>query len=299
MSLLVVGSVAFDSIETPAGRVSEETGGSATYFSLAASRFTTVRIVAPVGEDFPEERKAVFSGREIDIGGLHVVPGGRTFRWSGRYEGDMNVAETLETQLNVLGTFRPELTPSLRATPFVFLANASPANQLSVLEQTPGRRFAMADTMNFWIESDRAGLLEVLRRVDAIVMNDEEARSLTGERNLIRAGNRILDLGPKVALVKKGEHGAFLFSTYTFHALPAYPVPEVVDPTGAGDSFAGGVMGYLARAGRVTIGNLKRGMVYGTVAASFTVEAFGTAALAAASRDDFELRFHEFLHFVS
>mgnify|MGYP002624240623 CR=1 FL=1 len=299
MPLLVVGTVAYDSIQTPSGQVTEETGGSATYFSLAASRFAHVRLVAAVGEDFPDERRAIFAERDIDTSALEVVPGGLTFRWAGRYEGDMNVAETLDTQLNVLGTFQPRLSPGCAKTPFVFLANAAPRVQASVLDQTPGRRFAMLDTMNLWIDHERDALLEVLRRVDGVVMNDEEARSLTGERNLIRAGNRVLELGPKVALIKKGEHGAFLFSTYMFHALPAYPVGEVVDPTGAGDSFAGGLMGYLARTGRVTIGNLKRGMVYGTVAASFTVEDFGTRALAQATRDDFEVRFHEFLHFVT
>ncbi len=298
MSLLVVGTVAYDSIETPSGQVTEETGGTATYFSLAASHFSPVQLVASVGEDFPVERRRIFDGRSIDIEGLETVAGGRTFRWSGRYEGDMNVAETLDTQLNVLETFSPKLPTGFRSAPFVFLANAAPRVQMQVLDQTPGRKFVMADTMNFWIDSERDGLREVLRHVDGVVMNYAEARSLTGETNLIRAGNAILELGPKVAVVKKGEHGAFLFSTYMFHAMPAYPVPEVVDPTGAGDSFAGGMMGYIARAGSVSIGNIKRGMVYGTVAASFTVEGFGTSALAAATRGDFEVRFHEFLNFV-
>ncbi len=298
MSLLVVGTVAFDSIQTPHGLVEEETGGSATFFSLAASAFAPVRLVAAVGTDFPRDRLALFDGRTIDTEGLDVVADGKTFRWSGKYEGDMNVAETLDTQLNVLATFSPKLPESYRSTPFVFLANAEPRVQLEVLDQTPDRRFAMTDTMNLWIEHERDALLEVLRRVDAVVMNDEEARSLTGERNLIRAGNKALELGPKVVVIKKGEHGAFLFSTYMFHALPAYPVTEVVDPTGAGDSFAGGLMGYLARAGRVSIGNLKRGMAYGTVAASFTVADFGTRSLRAATREDIEIRFNEFMNFL-
>jgi sugar/nucleoside kinase (ribokinase family) len=298
MSLLVVGTVAYDSIETPSGQVNEETGGTATYFSLAASHFTPVQLIASVGEDFPDERRRLFDGRRIDVSGLETVEGGKTFRWAGRYEGDMNVAETLDTQLNVLATFSPKLAPGHRETPFVFLANAAPAVQMQVLDQTPSRKFVMADTMNFWIENERDGLLEVLRRVDGVVLNDGEARMLTGERNLIRAGNAVLELGPKVVIVKKGEHGAFLFSTYMFHALPAYPVNEVVDPTGAGDSFAGGLMGYIARAGAVSIGNIKRGMVYGTIAASFTVQGFGTSALADASREDFEIRFHQFLSFV-
>jgi cytidine kinase len=299
MSLLVVGTIAFDSIQTPHGRVDDETGGSATYFALAASHFTDVRLVGAVGADFPQERLELFDGRGVDQRGLAVVPGGRTFRWAGRYEGDMNAAETLETQLNVLATYEPRLPADFAETPFVFLANASPAVQLGVLDQVTARRFVMADTMNLWIETEREGLAEVLRRVDGLILNDEEVRALTGERNLIRAGTRALELGPKVVIVKKGEHGAFLFSTYVFHALPAYPVTEVVDPTGAGDSFAGGVMGHLARTGRVTIGNIRRGLVYGTVAASFTVADFGPRSLQRTTREDLDLRLQEFLHFVT
>jgi sugar/nucleoside kinase (ribokinase family) len=304
MSLLVVGTIAFDEIETPSGRVRDETGGSATYFALAASRFTRVRIVGAIGADFPRERFSVFDGRDVDLAGVETVAGGRTFRWSGRYQGDMNSAETLETQLNVLASFDPKLPPGHEDNPFVFLANTAPAVQLKVIEATQaaataGRRFVMADTMNHWIEHSRDGLLEVLRRVDAVILNDGEARMLTGERNLIRAGQKVLDLGPKVAIVKKGEHGAFLFSTYVFHAMPAYPVGEVVDPTGAGDSFAGGMMGYLARTGRVSVANLRRGMLYGTIAASFTVADFGPRALARATREDFDLRLAEFEHFVA
>ncbi len=304
MSLLVVGTIAFDSIQTPYGQVTEELGGSATFFSLAASRFSQVRLVGSVGDDFPREQFSVFEGRDVDLGGVQRISGGKTFRWSGRYQGDMNSAETLETQLNVLATFDPKLPAGFESTPFVFLANAAPRVQLSVLEQTKaahaaGKRFVMADTMNLWIEHDRAALLEVLRQVDAVVLNDGEARMLTGERNLIKAGQKVLELGPKAVIVKKGEHGAFLFSTYVFHAMPAYPVSEVVDPTGAGDSFAGGLMGYLARTGRVSIANLKRGMLYGTIAASFTVAGFGTRSIARATREDFDVRLAEFEHFVS
>ena len=304
MSLLVVGTIAYDEIETPAGRVSDELGGSATYFALAASRFTRVRIVGAIGADFPRSRFDVFQGRDVDLAGVETVPGGKTFRWSGRYQGDMNAAETLETQLNVLATFDPKLPAGHEDSPFVFLANTAPAVQHKVLDQTDaaaraGRRFVMADTMNLWIEHARPELLEVLRRVDAVILNDGEARMLTGERNLIRAGQKVLELGPKAAIVKKGEHGAFLFSTYVFHAMPAYPVGEVVDPTGAGDSFAGGLMGYLARTGRVSVANLKRGMLYGTIAASFTVSDFGTRAVARATREDFDLRLQEFEHFVA
>jgi sugar/nucleoside kinase (ribokinase family) len=256
-----------------------------------------------VGDDFPVARlRKVFEGREVDLEGVAHVRGGRTFRWAGRYEGDMNVALTLDTQLNVIADFEPVLPSSYVGTPFVFLANASPRSQLDVLRQAGAkspRPFVVADTMNFWIDTDRDALLEVLRHIDALILNDAEARQIVGERNLIRAGTKMLDLGPKVVIVKKGEHGAFLFSTYLFHALPAYPVVDVVDPTGAGDAFAGGVMGHLARTGRVTVGNLKRGLVYGTVAASYTVSDFGTRALAAATREDLEMRATEFAHFVS
>jgi sugar/nucleoside kinase (ribokinase family) len=299
MSLLVVGTVAFDTIETPHGRVEEETGGSATYFALAASRFNPVRLVGSVGDDFPRERLDVFAGSSVDLAGLETVEGGASFRWSGRYEGDMNSAETLDTQLGVLASFDPKLPSAYRSSPFVFLANGAPRVQLAVLDQIEEPTFVMADTMNLWIEHERDGLLEVLQRVNALVLNDQEARLLTGENNLIRAGNAALQLGPDVVLIKKGEHGAFLFSTYLFYALPAYPVTEVVDPTGAGDSFAGGLMGYLARSGRVSIGNIKRAMAYGTVAASFTVADFGTSALARASREDFDMRSQEFMNFVS
>ncbi len=303
MSLLVVGTIAFDGIETPAGRVTDEIGGSATYFALSASRFVGVRLCGVVGDDFPRARlEKLFEGRDVDFAGVESVRGGRTFRWSGRYEGDMNAAQTLETQLNVLASFQPKLPAEYKRTPFVFLANTAPAVQLDVLNQVQeggSRPFVVCDTMNFWIDTQKDALLDVLRRVDGLVLNDGEARQLTGERNLIKAGTKVLDLGPKVVIVKKGEHGAFLFSTYLFHALPAYPVSEVVDPTGAGDSFAGGVMGYLARTGRVSVGTLKRGLVHGTVAASFTVADFGTRALADATREDIELRVQEFLHFVS
>jgi sugar/nucleoside kinase (ribokinase family) len=303
MSLLVVGTIAFDSIETPSGRVDDEVGGSATYFALAASRFVDVRLCGVVGEDFPLSRlQRIFEGRKVGFDGVETVKGGKSFRWAGRYEGDMNSAQTLDTQLNVLATFQAKLPSEYAKTPFVFLANTAPAVQLDVLEQVQGggrKPFVVCDTMNFWIETQKDALLEVLRRVDGLILNDGEARQLTGERNLIKAGTAALGLGPTVVIVKKGEHGAFLFSNYIFYALPAYPVSEVVDPTGAGDTFAGGTMGYLARAGRVSVGTLKRALVHGTVAASFTVADFGTRAIAAATREDIDLRVQELQHFVS
>jgi len=299
MSLLVVGSVAFDSIETPSGRVEGVLGGSATYFSLAAASFGPVRLVGVVGADFPMHFTRSWAERGIDASGLAVEAGGKTFRWSGRYSGDMNSAETLRTELNVLGSTRPKVPPASREPEFLFLANTSPAIQREVLSQVKRPRFVLADTMNLWIENERPELERLLREVDGLLVNDGEARMLSGEQNLISAGKAILDLGPKVVIVKKGEHGSFLFSTYQFYALPAYPLSRVVDPTGAGDSFAGGLMGSLARGGAVTIGNIKRGMVYGTVAASYTVEDFGTEGIARTGGRDMESRFGEFLQFVS
>jgi cytidine kinase len=299
MSLLVVGSLAFDDIEAPSGKRTDILGGSATYFSLAASAFTPVRLVGAVGEDFPMERTKGWKERGIDLAGLEVVKGGRTFRWSGRYAGDMNAAETLKTELNVLGTFQPRIPESFRSTDFLFLANTHPETQRSVLRQVERPRFVLADTMNLWIEKERASLMGLLQEVDGLLLNDEEARMLSGSKNLIAAGKKILEMGPKVVIVKKGEHGSFLFSTYQFFALPAYPMDSVVDPTGAGDTFAGGLMGSLARARGVTIGNIKRGMVYGTVTASFTVEQFGTGAIAAMDARAAEARYEEFLQFVS
>lgn len=299
MSLLVVGSLAFDDIESPSGTRTGILGGSATYFSLAASAFSPVRLVGAVGEDFPKDATAGWKERGIDAAGLEVVKGGRTFRWSGRYSGDMNAAETLKTELNVLGTFKPKIPESFRSTDFLFLANTHPETQRSVLRQVERPRFVLADTMNLWIASERESLLGLLKEVDGLLLNDEEARMLSGSKNLIAAGKRILEMGPKVVIVKKGEHGSFLFSTYQFFALPAYPMDRVVDPTGAGDTFAGGLMGSLARSRGVTIGNIKRGMVYGTVTASFTVERFGTEAIAAMDSRAAEARYEEFLQFVS
>jgi sugar/nucleoside kinase (ribokinase family) len=299
MSLLVVGSLAFDSIETPSGKRENELGGSAVYFSLAASAYGPVRLVGPVGDDFPLSITSGWKARGIDAEGLEVVKGGLTFRWSGRYTGDMNAAETLKTDLNVLGTFQPKVPASFRDSEFVFLANTHPATQASVLSQVAKPKFVLVDTMNFWIESARTALLHLLRRVDGLLLNDGEARMLAAETNLIAAGKAILEMGPKWVIVKKGEHGSFLFSREHFYALPAYPAERVVDPTGAGDTFAGGLMGSLARDGVVDLASLKRAMLHGTVTASFTVEKFGTASIAAVNSAAAEARYREFLKFVS
>jgi sugar/nucleoside kinase (ribokinase family) len=287
---LVVGSIALDSVETPSGVVHDALGGSATYFSYAASYFTPVRLVGVVGEDFPGEHRELLRKRGIDTSGLAVEKGGATFRWRGKYEGDMNMAETLEVHLNVLGTFNPDLPPAFTDTPFVFLANGSPVMQRKVLHQSKGRKLAVADTMNFWIETQRDELYDLLREVDGLVLNDGEARLLTDEINLVRAGQKVLGLGPRFVIIKKGEHGAMFLSRDESFVMPAYPLADVVDPTGAGDSFAGGFMGYLASTGRSEPAALKTAMAYGTVVASFNVEDFSLNRFQRTDRPEIDRR---------
>jgi sugar/nucleoside kinase (ribokinase family) len=274
MTVVVVGSVGIDDVETPFGKAESVVGGSAVYFSLAD----------------------VLQGRGADLSGLKVFDDQPTFRWSGRYEGDMNAAETLNTELNVLAT--PPATPdAFRGAPFVFLANMGPDVQLNMLEELQGGE-VFADTMNLWIDTQRDELGEVMRRVDGMILNDGEARMLTGETNLIRAGEALLDMGPRVVVVKKGEHGAFLFEDSFHFALPAYPTSKVVDPTGAGDSFAGGFLGYLAEKGNSKPAVLRHAMAYGTVAASLTVERFSTEGLVDADREAVDGRFKELHEFI-
>jgi sugar/nucleoside kinase (ribokinase family) len=298
MSLLVVGSTAFDTVETPHGVERDCLGGSATYFSIAASLFTEVRLVSVVGDDFPAASRELLAAHGIALDGLEVRKG-KTFRWSGRYSADMNSRETIDVQLNTFADFQPKVPAGFADSPFVFLANGSPITQMSVLSQVTRPLFTVADTMDLWIETQREPLLELLRKVDGVIVNDQEARMLTGETNLIRAGRKVLELGPKLVIVKKGEHGAFLFSNFFQHALPAYPTERVVDPTGAGDSFAGGFLGSLAEAGNVTVWNMKRAMAYGTVAASVTVEDFGVTAIDRARRETIERRYQELIQFVT
>ncbi len=297
-SIVAVGSIAFDSIEAPTGQAEEILGGSLTYFALAASHFSRVRLVGVVGADFNDEHMRVFGSDSIDTSSLERAEG-ETFRWRGRYLDDMNQRETLSLALNVFESFDPKVPKDVDANDFLFLANGSPKLQLQTLEQMPDNAFCLLDTMDFWIENDRADLQQVLERVDGLVINDEEAKFLSGETNLITAGNKILDMGPKIVIVKKGEHGAFLFSTYLHYALPAYPIEHVNDPTGAGDTFAGGVMGYLARGGRVTIGRIKRAMIYGTVMASFCVEKFGPDRLLEIDSTDIRDRYDDFVQFTT
>jgi sugar/nucleoside kinase (ribokinase family) len=299
MPLLVVGSVALDSVETPHGVVNDALGGSATFFSYAASYFTPVRLVGVVGEDFPVAHRELLEHRKIDTSGLVVEKRGKTFRWRGKYTGDMSTAETLEVHLNVLGTFNPDLSPKFAETPFVFLANGSPSMQRRVLSQAKSRKLAVADTMNFWIETQRDELYALLREVDGLVLNDGEARMLTEEINLVRAGWKVLDLGPKFVIIKKGEHGAMFLNAEETYVMPAYPVADVVDPTGAGDSFAGGFMGYLASVGKSDPASLKRAMAYGTVVASLNVEDFSLRRFQRTERDEIDRRLESYRAMMS
>jgi sugar/nucleoside kinase (ribokinase family) len=277
--LLVVGSVALDSVETPFGKVDEVLGGSATYFSYSASFFTQVRLVAVVGEDFPEVHVRLLKDKTVDVAGLQTTKG-RTFRWQGRYGFDLNDAKTLDTQLNVLAEFRPRLDDRSRQAPFLFLANIDPELQLDVLGQMAARpRLVALDTMNFWINGKREALRRVLAEVDVVTVNDAEARQLAGEANLVRAARAIGAMGPKVVVVKRGEYGALMMADGAFFSVPAYPLESVFDPTGAGDTFAGGFMGYLAAQDRTDPATMRRAVVYGSVMASFTVEDFSLERL--------------------
>jgi cytidine kinase len=298
MSLLVVGSTAFDTIETPHGNAVDCLGGSSTYFSLAARLFTKVRLVSVVGSDFPPQHRQLLESRGVDLAGVETKPG-KTFRWHGRYATDMNSRQTLDVQLNTFADFRPKVPAAFLDTPFVFLANGSPATQASVLDQMPAVRFCVADTMDLWIEHERKGLLMLLPRLDGLIVNDSEVKMLTGKSNLIQAGRACLAMGPKLVIVKKGEHGCFVFSNFFHYALPAYPTETVLDPTGAGDSFAGGFMGYLANCDSISLWNMKRAVAYGTVTASLNVEGFGVQRLADATREQVERRYHELQQFVA
>jgi len=298
MSLLAVGSVALDSIQTPDERRDDVLGGSATFFSYAASFFAPVRLVGVIGSDFPQEHVRLLEEHGVDTAGLDVVKGGRTFRWTGRYHEDLNTRETLHLELNVFGDHHPKVPEKFRDSRFVFLANGSPKDQMHTLAQVKSPDFVMCDTMNYWIDTEPDALHELLPKVDALVINDEEARMLGRKKNLIEAGRSVLRLGPKIVIVKKGEHGAFLFSSYFSCALPAFPVARVVDPTGAGDVFAGGFMGYLAEGDQVTLGRMRRAMGYGTVLASFGVERFSLDGLRAVTRQQVDRRFDEFRDFV-
>ena len=294
MSLLVVGSVAYDSIKTPRGEAADALGGSAVYFALAARRFTPVRLVGVVGDDFAAGDAAFLSQRDIDTAGLERIAGGKTFRWSGEYSADMNSRETLSVELNVFENFEPKIPESFADSPFVFLANGSPVTQLSVLDQMDGPKFVMADTMDLWIRIQRTELLQLLERIDGLLLNDSEALLLTDAPNLMAAGKAILDMGPERVVIKKGEHGAILFTDERIIPLPAYPVVQVCDPTGAGDSFAGALMGHLQKRDSVDERSFREAMAYGTVVASYTVEEFGVGRVGDVTERDVEERFRHF-----
>jgi sugar/nucleoside kinase (ribokinase family) len=290
MSLLVVGSVAFDGIETPHGKRERTLGGAASYFALAASQFAPVRLVAIVGDDFTEKDAAVFRGRKIDLAGLERAPG-KTFFWAGRYSQNMNERTTLVTELNVFGNFNPTLPATYTDSEFIFLGNIDPSLQLSVLKQVSRKPKVIGlDTMNYWIERTPAELRETLKHTQILMINDDETRQLTGEHNLLRAAKRIFAMGPKTLVIKRGEHGALMVHNKFLFSVPAYPLEEVHDPTGAGDSFAGGFMGYLASAGKINEVTLRRAMVYGSVLGSFTVEKFGVERLANLKRKEIAAR---------
>jgi sugar/nucleoside kinase (ribokinase family) len=298
MPLLVVGSIALDTVQTPHGKAEEVLGGSAVYFSYAANFFNHVRLVGVVGKDFPREHKELLASKNVDVSGIEEVEG-KTFRWSGCYEGAMNAAQTLLTELNVFATFEPKIPHLFRDSKFIFLANGGPATQKSVLKQIQAPKLIVADTMNLWINEQRDELLDLLNQVDGLVLNEDEARLLTKEMNLIKAGKQILKLGLKFVVVKKGEHGAMLVSHEGFFVCPAYPSEHVKDPTGAGDSFAGGMMGYLAKTRDTSLQNLKRALVYGTIVASFNIEDFSLNRFHQITANDIEARYKEFVSLVS
>jgi sugar/nucleoside kinase (ribokinase family) len=291
MSLLVVGSMALDTLETPAGRRENILGGSAVHFALAARYFVRPRLVGVVGEDFPPEHLALLKRLGIDTGGVAVRPG-KTFRWSGRYADAMQDAETVDLQLNVFANYLPTVPEAWRDSDFVFLANGSPVTQLAVRRQLPDARFVMADSMNHWIVTARDDLRRLIESVHALILNHTEALMLVPASSLAAAAKEILSWGPQVLIVKKGEHGAVLFARGRAFALPAFPIEQVVDPTGAGDSFAGGVMGSLAQADAVDWRLMKRALLYGTVVASFCVEDFGVARHVTLTRAEVEGRSH-------
>lgn len=293
-AIAVIGSVAFDTLETPAGRADDELGGSALHFAVAASLFTKVHLVAPVGRDFPRAARDYLADRGIDLSGLEERDG-TTFRWHGRYHEDVNLRDTLALDLGVFADFRPTVSAAIRRAPFVFLGNIDPRLQSAVLDQFGSPSLVGLDTMNHWIDEARAPLETLLARVDLLVVNDEEARQLSGERNVSRAARRILELGARSVLVKRGEYGAILFSPNSVFAVPAYPLEEVFDPTGAGDTFAGGMLGYLATASDRSEQALRKAIVYGSVLASFVVEDFGGRRLRTLTRDDVERRYQQFV----
>lgn len=295
MSLLVTGSIGIDTVETPHGRVENALGGSSIYFALAAALFTQVRLVGVVGEDFDLHRFEPLRKKGIDLSGIEVRRGSRTFRWTGRYQGAMNDADTLGVELNVLAERGAEIPPTFRDSRFVFLANTHPALQRAAIDAVPQAKLIVCDTMNIWIAGERAELLKTLARVNGLVLNEGEARLLTGTQNLVTAGRRILEFGPRFVVIKKGEHGSLLVSRDDLFVMPAYPTENTIDPTGCGDTFAGGMMGYLAAQPVFDVHALRRAMLHGSVLASFVIESFSIDALAAVTTQRLQERLAKLL----
>ena len=300
MSLLVVGTVAFDAIETPFGKTDKIVGGAASYIALASSYFTKeINIVSVVGDDFPQEFMNTLKGQGVNLDGLQIKQGEKSFFWSGRYHNDMNSRDTLDTQLNVLADFNPIVPESYKNCEFLMLGNLMPVVQQKVLDQLPKRpKLIVLDTMNFWMDIAMPELMETLKGIDVLTINDSEARQLSGEYSLVKAAQKILNMGPKVLVIKKGEHGALLFNKDEVFFAPALPLEDVFDPTGAGDSFAGGFIGYLAKTKDISFENMKRAIIFGSVMASFTVEKFGTERLIGLSQEDVSNRVQEFVDLV-
>jgi sugar/nucleoside kinase (ribokinase family) len=294
MSIVAVGTIGYDTVETQHGSVSAALGGSVSYFALAARFFAPVSVVAAVGTDFREADQRLFAERGIDVRGM-AQREGATFRWHGRYHEDMNVRDTISLALNVFADFMPDLLPDQRRADYVFLANISPELQQHVLEQVASPKVVAADTMNHWIANERQALIRLLPRIDILTVNDEEARMLSGEHNLVKAGRAIVKMGPDTVLVKRGEYGVLQFNKDSMFAVPAYPLEEVIDPTGAGDAFAGAFMGYIARKGVVNESVLRTGVVYGCVLGSFVVEQFSVNRITALTWEDIDQRYRAFI----
>lgn len=297
MSVLVVGSAALDSIETPFGKVENALGGSAIYFSSAANYFTKVHVVAVVGKDFPMNEIDYLKARHVDFSGL-TVEDGKTFRWGGKYLSDLNQRETLYTDLNVFETFNPSLPEKFREIPYVFLANIQPDLQIRVLEQMKKPKLVVMDTMNFWIEGTPDSLKKLLKKIDVLIINDSEARLLAGESNLFKAADAIIEMGPKSLVIKKGEHGALLIHENAYFWAPAYPLKVLFDPTGAGDTFAGGFVGYLAKMDDLSPMTFRKAVIYGSTLASFCVEQFSVEKLKELTERDINARYHEFRELI-
>ena len=301
MSLLTVGTVAFDDIETPLGKADKIVGGACTYISLAASYFVDdIKLVSIIGDDFPQETLNMLASKGINLDGLQVKQGEKSFFWAGRYHADLNSRDTLETQLNVLADFDPVLPESYKTSEFVMLGNLTPDVQMRVIDQMTKRPKLIAmDTMNFWMNIAMERLLEVLKKIDCLIINDEEARQLSGEHSLVKASHKILSMGPKYLVIKKGEHGALLFEGERIFFAPALPLAEVFDPTGAGDTFAGGFIGYLAKNGDLSFENMKRAVIFGSAMASFCVEKFGIERLTTLSKNEIMQRVAKFADLVN